>query len=149
MKVYMGYGRLKKICSRALPIIHRYDPDYIVAVARGGLTAAHIIGYSLQKPIIVFYPRDNAVTQLVDTPHKLVFVEDLIAKGRTFEIVKSAMEQKCIDFRFFPVVIDAEYKIEDARIINVGQKYSEWIIFPYEDDNLVVEGERTLSAWRA
>ena len=47
IKQYYGYEAFLKDCKTILPQIKKYNPDAIVAIARGGLSFGHILAQGL------------------------------------------------------------------------------------------------------
>lgn len=149
MKSVMGYSTLYKVCEEIVDKMQmrNFKPDGIIAVARGGFTSAHIIGKMLNLKIGVYFPGQyQLVFPYVNlSDHSLLFCEDLIAQGRTFNEIEDFMEPTWpnVQWMFAPTLIDAGYKVESSKIIRT-MTASEWIVFPYEADSCVVEGDRGL-----
>lgn len=137
-KIPMTYELFKEIC---IQIADRYsDVDEIVAVTRGGLTASHIIAKRLKKQVGFFFPSKQLYVPY-GNPKKVLIVEDLIATGRTYEIIKESFPKE-IEYYFVPILMDASY--ENTYKLDYGIKSSDWVVFPYEDIEMVTEGDRGL-----
>jgi len=81
MKFYLEYEQLKSICiSMAEDISKGFAPHEIIAVSRGGLTPAHIIGKYLRLPVGVFFPDHKELHLYNSSSTRIVFVEDLIKR---------------------------------------------------------------------
>jgi hypoxanthine phosphoribosyltransferase len=138
---------MTELLDKQLPKIEEYKFDEIVAVVRGGLTAAHYIAKQLRLPVGVYYPSNDAY----NTPrlilakkkaNRLLFVEDLVAKGRTYdELYKFMKGFPGVEWHFMPVLVDGEYK---GDFPFQCLKTDEWIVFPYEKFDKMQEGDRGL-----
>lgn len=147
MKRIMTYEELKQICLSLADYIHnKCCPDEIIAVVRGGLTAAHIISKELSLPIGVWYPKnetEDAKLIIRPTSNKLVFIEDLVAQGRTYNELKQFMSRKeyaSYQWEFIPVIVDRTYNT--TELSRWGIQPQDWIVFPYEDIDRMKEGDR-------
>ena len=148
MKIQLDHDTFKQLCISMAEVIKLYNPSEIVAVVRGGLSAAHIIAKYLKLPIGVYFPKDG---QLVKTTNKnkFVVVEDLVAHGRTFNKLCSDLLDCCYEceWMFAPVLVDSscfttlDFK---GKLITTGMITSHWIVMPYEEYDMMVEGDRGL-----
>lgn len=150
MKVQLPYTTFKGICDDMSEKIETKArtlslTPVLVAVARGGLTAAHRIAYNLSLPIEVFCPKTGIgpiCTLGQDCTGKaLFFIEDLIAKGRTYAVITTYMEAEHpgVPWQMCPVLVDADYARTQSLPEIFGFVSSSWIVFPYEDFNRTVE----------
>jgi len=154
MKRVMTYDELKVRADELHEKIEaEVDGDYlIVAVSRGGVTLAHRIAVRSNRPLNFYSPKTNtlAFTHRYET---LVFIEDLVALGRTHarvrEMVSTAppglyAENK--NWFFCPLVVDAKFAAQNQPLPFkiYGSIESDWIVFPYEDDEKVHEGDHGL-----
>jgi hypoxanthine phosphoribosyltransferase len=146
MKFYLDYEHLKNICiAMAENIALAYKPHEIVAVVRGGLTPAHIIAKHLRLPVGVLFPEYNELHLYNASSRRIVFVEDLIAKGRTYRQIKNIMElYPGIDWKMAPVLVDSHYDETLDNVVTYGFKTSHWCVFPWEDFDKMQEGDRGL-----
>jgi hypoxanthine phosphoribosyltransferase len=139
-KKQMSYNEFKTIC---LDIAEKYKDqniDEIVAVTRGGLSAAHIIAKKLRKQVGFYFPSKGLYVPFGE-PKKVLIIEDLVAKGRTWENIKINFPTD-IEYSFCAVLIDSNYDNKDN--LDYGIKSSEWIVFPYEEFEESTEGDRGL-----
>jgi len=130
-----------------IPELEKMEFDEVVAVVRGGLTAAHYLAKQLRLPVGVYYPSNDAYS----TPRlmlakkksdKLLFVEDLVAFGRTYNELKRFMKGfPEVEWHFMPVLVDKAYE-GDFKLQTL--KTDDWIIFPYENSDKMQEGDRGL-----
>lgn len=147
MKRFITYEEMTALLDEQIPKIEAYGFDEIVAVVRGGLTAAHYIAKQLRLPVGVYYPSNDAYS----TPRlilakkkagKLLFVEDLVAQGRTHaELYKFMKGFPEVDWHFMPVLVDGKY---ENNFPMQGLKTDDWIVFPYEKYDKMQEGDRGL-----
>jgi len=145
-KLVLHYSFLKDICLNiAEDIRSLYSPKQIIAVVRGGLSPAHIIARKLDLPMGFFVPRVNTSRLWFDESlgGPLVFVEDMVGKGRTLQLVKESLESFNIKWYFVPIVIDGKLDLEFPVY---GIKTLQWVVFPHESGDQIVEGDCTL--WR-
>lgn len=167
-KVFLEYKDLKNICCSIADKIKRDEEKpftEIVAVTRGGLTAAHIFAKQLGLDVGLFLPKPYQISlnNDVTADTKLLVVEDLVAQGRTYneikeffrilnESVKNEMLQDMVDsdvpvfeieWEFCPILIDEGYKNKD-EFKYYGYTSENWVVFPYEDSDKVVIGDRGL-----
>ena len=88
MKRYLSYPEFTALIDAKIEELKEQEFDEVIAVVRGGLTAAHYIAKKLQLPVGVFYPASETRRGkliLENSKHKnLLFVEDLVALGRTY-----------------------------------------------------------------
>jgi hypoxanthine phosphoribosyltransferase len=153
MKTMLDYKTFKNICLSMADNMKEYDPHEIIAVSRGGLSASHIIAKHLNIPIGMYSPKTSKI--LMNTNEylsRVVFVEDLVAEGRTFELIYNEYSgfgiQYQFDWKFAPVLIDGKYQETDTfkeKLITYGIKTQHWIVMPYEEDEKMIEGDRGLN----
>jgi len=147
VKRFITYEEMTALLDEQIPKIEAYGFDEIVAVVRGGLTAAHYIAKQLRLPVGVYYPSNDAYS----TPRlilakkkagKLLFVEDLVAQGRTHaELYKFMKGFPEVDWHFMPVLVDGKY---EKNFLMQCLKTDDWIVFPYEKYDKMQEGDRGL-----
>lgn len=157
MRRVMTYDELKVKADELHDKIEaEIEDDYqLVAISRGGLTLAHRIAVRSNRPLSFFLPKENKLTVNWDLPLKtLVFVEDLVALGRTYHQVKNLVEkqgpkyfyEENENWFFCPLVVDAKYAAQNQPLPFkiYGSVESDWIVFPYEDYEKVHEGDHGL-----
>lgn len=143
MKVSMSYGTFKDLCISMAEDVREFNPDVVVAVMRGGMSAAHIIAKHLRLPCECYIPVRNLCTAVGHTQYqRLLFVEDLVAQGRTYKQLQQYMETVNItDWQFAPVLVDDSF-VGSFRYYGMRTKH--WVVFPYEDNEKMLEGDRGL-----
>lgn len=144
MKKHLSYQEMIEL----LPIdkLREYDFDEVVAVMRGGMTAAHYIAKELKLKCGAYFPASkdfdhNRIILANPSSKKILFVEDLIARGRTLMRLKKFMKNFKVEWMFYPVIVSHDYESDEAEYIDVGQKFEDWIVFPYEDFDKMKEGD--------
>lgn len=143
MKQVMTYNQLKRLADKMAEKIRESLPspdfDYsLIAVSRGGVTAAHRIAYVLGKELNYWSPSRGLAYLLNDDTPKF-FIEDLVAKGRTLRLVQERFNHE--DIRYCPLIVDHGYAAEHGldEFFTYGRVSEDWIVFPYEDEDRVVE----------
>lgn len=155
MKRYMTYEELYNLCGSIVDKINENGDkfDEIIAVVRGGMTPAHIMSKMMGLPVGAYIPgTKRLLTQSSRVlGNRFLIVEDLVAEGRTFNqirnhfnVMKNSQVYPYNDYlkwEFCPILVDAGYK---GDFKYYGMKTDEWVVFPYEDFDAVVEGDRGL-----
>lgn len=142
-KVTLDFETFKQICLGLAEKIKRYEVDEIVAVHRGGMVAAAIISKQLKLPCGAFFPQTSSLHLVNPESKRIVFIEDLVAQGRTYTLIKSRMEPENITWFFVPILIDGTSEL-DKIVDDYGLKTNLWMVMPWEDNTLMVEGDRGL-----
>lgn len=146
MKRYLTYSEFTTILDSIIDKVKDEGYQEIIPVVRGGLTAAHYIAKELRLPCGAFWPDIGGVPFLMVTNRqhkKILFVEDLVAKGRTYYTINKDMTDNHPEFEqeFAPVLVDSScphhFKYE-------GIRSEDQIVFPYEDIDKMNEGDRGL-----
>lgn len=100
-KVYYSYENCLEDCRVLLPQIKAYEPDALIAIARGGLVLGHLLSEALQtREIYSLNSIHYDGTQKLDTfeifnipdlsrKHKVVLIDDIVDSGESMvEILK-------------------------------------------------------------
>lgn len=74
--------------------IAAFDPDEIVAVNRSGFSYAMWAAQLLKKPLGAYWPKKQHLV-IEDTSHKIVFVDDNMLGGSTYQAAKEFMREFC------------------------------------------------------
>lgn len=150
MKQLISYDQLKAFGAEVAVYLKDKYPQgnyHLVAITRGGLTLAHIVAYQVAKPVNFFVPAETRIiftdpnrshSDSVGRKDTLVFIEDLIAKGRTYAMLEHTMRSYLNDWELIPVVIDAAAETPE-RVSKYMVKTADWMVFPHEDFDRVVE----------
>lgn len=165
MKQQLTYNQLKLMAHEvSLQLKARYSDElsrnrlYLYAVARGGLTFGQLVSYYMALPLGVCYPRSYPNPVHLFHPEcddlkfedraLFVYLEDVVAQGRTLEKVlgnHKAFYGDKIRAEFIPAVLDSKVQATIAKQVNIaGMITSDWIVFPHEQFDTVVEGDRGL-----
>ena len=145
MKRFLTYEEMTDLLDKQIPYINSLKYDEIVAVVRGGLTAAHYIAKQVRLPVGVFYPaNDENEARLIlakKSTKRILIVEDLVAEGRTYKEIFTFMKGQQLSWNFLPVLVDSKY---ETNFHLQCLKTSDWIVFPYENYDKMNEGDRGL-----
>jgi len=137
----------KSICvALAEQIAARNEYDCIVPVMRGGMTAAHIIAKELNWKTGAYWPNEKLLSLPQDCKSP-VFVEDLVAKSRTYKALKFhfLVERPEMNYAYVPILIDGDTEeFIDREFPMYGMITKHWIVFPYEDFDKMKEGDHGL-----
>lgn len=162
MKRQLEYDGLKELADHVAKQIRlNYETAlaekrvYLFAVARGGLTFGHLVSTKLKMQLGVVFPLPEEGVSIThpSTPDDVegavfIYLEDVIAEGRTFNQVMGWHARIFSDYvraEFVPVVIDANVSENIRNRVNIfGMMTSDWIVFPHEEQEQVVEGDRGL-----
>lgn len=152
MKFKINYEDFYNICICMAEKLKEYNPDEIVCVMRGGMSASHIITKYLNKKCGCFFPEKNLLYLTNEYSKKIIFIEDLVAKGRTFNQIYNYMIGHNIyhyhktDWKFAPFLIDDTCKVDNLndKLITYGIKTNHWAVMPYEDFDMMKENDRGL-----
>jgi xanthine phosphoribosyltransferase len=144
-KTYYGYENFledsKKLCSQIKP----YNPDAIVAIARGGVTLGHFLASGLNKRDFftiasLLYDdtkkmEKHQVTNIPDLSiySSVLLVDDIVDSGETLQNIKDILQDKFPKltiktaslFYKTTAIIQADYSINEAH---------SWIEFFWEKD---------------
>jgi hypothetical protein len=162
MKIKLEYEILQVLAKNvAHELKVKYDKEikegkfYLFAVMRGGATFGHLVSQRLGMPLGVVYPGAGEDLPFYFYPkvidyqapdHVMIYLEDVIAKGRTLQKVLGHHDAylKCAR-EFVPVVMDVNVDPQIKAQVNIcGIVTADWIVFPYEDSAHVIEGDRGL-----
>jgi xanthine phosphoribosyltransferase len=146
-KVYYGYDECLEDCKVLIPQLKKYNPDALVAIARGGLTLGHFLSEALEtREIYSLNSIHYEGTKKLDTfeifnipdltrKHKIVLVDDIVDSGESIvEILKIVKEKypHC-EFKVATIfykttaLMQPDFSVKEAK---------EWIEFFWEVDLL-------------
>lgn len=146
-KVYYSYEECLKDTKILAPMLKEYEPDALIAIARGGLTLGHLLSEALDTREIyslnsIHYDGMKKLDtfDIFNIPdlsrrHKVVLIEDIIDSGESMvEILKVLKakyphcEYKIATLFYKPsALIQPDYTVKEAK---------EWIEFFWEVDPL-------------
>lgn len=149
MKRQLSYDGFRNLCLSIADAARDEGFTEVVATMRGGMSAAHIIAKELRLPVAVWYPGkpNDVITTVNAKPGKYLFIEDLIAEGRTYaqwRLLAARLRGAGFTVEFAPVIIDAKWAEANEKWIPkyYGMIAEDWIVFPYEDFTKMEEGDR-------
>lgn len=93
---HMGWDEMNKYFDNMLAQIAQFAPDEIVAVNRSGYAYGMWVAQRLKLPLGSYWP-DKEMLAIRDNSTRLVFVDDNVLKGDTFNKTKSLMNNKLPD----------------------------------------------------
>jgi len=111
-KEYYGYEQFIKDCKSLLPQLKQYNPDALVAIARGGLTMGHLLAHGLNTNNLytinsIHYNNTQKLDTFkisnipdLDSFKKILLIDDIIDSGETIVQIKQILETKYPDCEF-------------------------------------------------
>ncbi|MCK5111400.1 MAG: phosphoribosyltransferase [Arcobacteraceae bacterium] len=144
-KIYYSYEECLKDCKVLLPQLKNYNPDALVAVARGGLTIGHLLAQGLDTNNLftinsVHYNDTKKldsfkITNIPDLENckKVILVDDIVDSGETIMEIKKILEKKYLycEFKIATIfhkksaLINPDFTVKEA---------TKWIDFFWEVD---------------
>ena len=144
-KIYYSYQECLEDCKRLLPYIKEYEPDALLAIARGGLTIGHLLSEAMDtRQIYSINSIHYDDTKKLDTfdifnipdlsnMKKVVIVDDIVDSGETIVQILKIMQikfPKC-EFKVATIfykksaITQPDFSVREAK---------EWIEFFWEVD---------------
>lgn len=154
-KIYYSYQDIHNLVKQGSLRLKNFKPDYIVAVAGGGLIPARILRTFIDVPIISvtisFYNEKN---QIMDVPKILQWVDKETIKGKNILIVDEVddtrktlsylvefFRQNSNKLGIFTVnnkIKPKVYKIPDNVLyISCRENTDIWIVYPWDNTNFI------------
>jgi len=144
-KRYYSYDEFIRDCKIILPKLKKYNPEALIAIARGGVTFGHLIASALKTNNFftinsIHYEENKKLNNFkisnipnLDGYNKVLIVDDIVDSGETMTEIKKILNTKYPKIEFKTVSLF--YK-EDALIIpDVSvNKTKDWIEFFWEVD---------------
>ena len=147
-RYYYGYSEFLNDTITLAKELKGYNPDTIVAVARGGLTIAHFLAQSLNLRELftlnsIHYENDKKLDTIeifnipnLNSAKKVVIVDDIVDSGDTLKAVVELLQSKYPNCQFKiatlfykpTALITPDYTIKEAK---------EWIDFFWETDPIL------------
>lgn len=144
-KLYYSYELFKEDTQKLVDSCRDYEPDILLAVARGGLTLSHVMAqalgmrnlYSLNS---IHYEGDLKldtfnIFNIPDLSHakRVLVVDDIVDSGETMREILKILKEKFpgVDFKLATIfykksaVLQPDYKVREAK---------QWIDFFWETD---------------
>ena len=105
-KVYYGYDECLEDCKVLIPMLKEYNPDALVAIARGGLLLGHLLSEALDTREIyslnsIHYDGTKKLEtfDIFNIPdltrkHKIVLTDDIVDSGESIVEILKILEEK-------------------------------------------------------
>lgn len=164
--IRLDYPTYKAFVLAMADEIAKWQPDELVCIMRGGMSASHIISRHLKLPVGVYYPEQNFLYKAKADSTKLVFIEDVISKGKTYNELYERLKPPYgsdlsryntfgysssdvgvpgyfFDWKFATVIVDGKIDLKDLpeaenRVI-YGLKTNHWLVEPYNETDYKYE----------
>ena len=144
-KLYYSYELFKEDAQKLTDKCRAYEPDVLLAVARGGLTLSHMMGQALDMRNIyslnsIHYEGELKldtfnIFNIPDVSHakRVLIIDDIVDSGETMEEIFKVLKAKFPDVEFKlatlfykkSAVLQPDYSVREAN---------EWIDFFWEID---------------
>jgi adenine/guanine phosphoribosyltransferase-like PRPP-binding protein len=127
MNKYTDFPEQPRIMSNAqgehlfqtmLKQIADYNPDEIIAVHRSGFSYAMWVAQILKLPLGVYFPKKPMLDFDSDNPKKVVFVDDNILSGTTYQATKEFMAKNYPDVEYKWAVLFSDWNATSETIRN-------------------------------
>lgn len=144
-KYYYSYEEFVQDSKDLANQIKSYNPDTLVAIARGGLTLGHFLSSALDlRRLFTINSIHYDETKKLDSfeifhipdlsdAKKVVLIDDIVDSGETMKEIKTLLENKFpkVEFKIATIfykdtaIIEADFKVKEAN---------SWINFFWEVD---------------
>jgi len=144
-KTYYSYEECIKDCKILLPQIRNYNPDCLLAIARGGMFLGHLLGEALNMRNVftlnsIHYENDKKLDNFnifnipdLSTKKKIVLIDDIVDSGESMVEIIKILKQKFphCEFKIATIfykktaLIQPNFTLREAK---------EWINFFWEVD---------------
>ncbi|MEA3513370.1 MAG: phosphoribosyltransferase family protein [Campylobacterota bacterium] len=146
-KVYYGYDECLEDCKVLIPQLKEYNPDAMVAIARGGLLLGHLLSEALKtREVYSLNSIHYDGTKKLDTfeifnipdlkrKHKVVLIDDIVDSGESMVEILKILQEKFhhCEFKIATIfykpsaLIQPDFSVKEAK---------DWIEFFWEVDLL-------------
>ena len=144
-KFYYSYEEFKKDTQKLVNSCREYEPDILLAVARGGLTLSHLMAQAMDMRNLyalnsIHYEGELKldtfnIFNIPDVSHakRVLVVDDMVDSGETMEEILKVLKEKFpnVEFKLATIfykksaVLQPDYTVREAK---------EWIDFFWEVD---------------
>lgn len=134
-----------------------YEPDMILAIARGGLFVAGSLGYALgvKNLYVMNIEYYTGVDERLDVPvmlppyvdfvdtdiAKILVADDVADTGHTLELVRDFCKDKVAEVR---TAVIYEKPISVVKCDYVWKRTKQWINFPWASEPPLAQGQTTV-----
>lgn len=146
-KYYYSYDEFLKDVETLSSKVKEFEPDTLLAVARGGLTLGHFMAQSLDTRRLfalnsIHYDKERKLDSLeifnipnLSDAKRVVIVDDIVDSGETLKGILTLLKQKYpnCEFKLATIfykptaIIEADYRVKKA---------DQWIDFFWEVDRV-------------
>jgi len=146
-KLYYSYEECLEDCRVLIPQIKEYNPDALIAIARGGLVLGHLLSEALEtREIYSLNSIHYNGTEKLDTfeifnipdlsrKHKIVLIDDIVDSGESMVEILKILNEKYphCEFKIATVfykktaLLQPDFSVKEAK---------NWIDFFWEIDLL-------------
>ncbi|AXH15489.1 phosphoribosyltransferase [Malaciobacter mytili] len=144
-KFYYSYEEFKKDTQKLVDSCRDYEPDILLAVARGGLTLSHLMAQALNMRNLyslnsIHYEGELKldtfnIFNIPDVSHakRVLVIDDIVDSGETMREILKVLREKfpTVEFKLATIfykttaVLQPDYTVREAK---------EWIDFFWEVD---------------
>jgi xanthine phosphoribosyltransferase len=144
-KLYYSYDLFKEDTKELVKKSKDYEPDVLLAIARGGLTLAHLMSEAMNMRNLytlnsIHYEGELKldtfnIFNIPDISHakKVLIIDDIVDSGETMEEILKILKEKFpnVEFRLATLfykktaVLQPDYSVREA---------TQWINFFWEED---------------
>lgn len=144
-KLYYSYDLFKEDTKELVKKSKDYEPDVLLAIARGGLTLAHLMSEAMNMRNLytlnsIHYEGELKldtfnIFNIPDISHakKVLIIDDIVDSGETMEEILKILKEKFpyVEFRLATLfykktaVLQPDYTVREA---------TQWINFFWEED---------------
>lgn len=145
-KYEVPYEEFKAVCLELVESFKMFKPDVIVCVARGGMTAAHIVAKAMNLPVAFVANYDGYMTSMglyPRTQKTAIVIDDMADQGRTLDKVRDYLTE---DFEGIKFYYSAVYRVGTYTNIDlIGRVVvDKWLVMPNEESCKVTVGDKNL-----
>ena len=141
MPVFIGYDQAERMVSALLGSVEAWQPDAVVAIARGGLVPGTMVACGLALPLFIAgYDRNSGIAAWIGPKpdgRRVLLVDDCAATGTTLAGVRDAVLRDGFDCATLAIVHDPD---TTRYVPDFSHPMRDLFRFPWE------RGEATLTA---
>ena len=144
-KIYYSYNNCIHDCKILLPKLKEYNPDALIAIARGGVTFGHLIASGMETNNFftinsIHYEENKKLNNFkisnipnLDSYKKVLIIDDIVDSGETMVEIKKILNTKYpkIEFKTVSLFYKESALIKPDFTVN---ETKDWIEFFWEVD---------------